>query len=118
MASRVHLAGAMVRQASERQPDSGWILVADADRLSARRLANHFTRQGFRAYQTPLGEEAVLVANSRRISLATIDVALNDIPGTALPARLKPIKPTFPAALTTNNTRPNPNAEPPKVALP
>src|SRR5207302_9818705 len=106
MASRVHLAGAMVRQASERQPDSGWILVADADRLSARRLANHFTRQGFRAYQTPLGEEAVLVANSRRISLAIIDVALNDMPGTAPAACQKAKQPTLPGVVTYNDQRP------------
>jgi DNA-binding response OmpR family regulator len=107
----------MSRQATAGQPDSGWILVADADRLSARRLANHFTRQGFRAYQTPLGEEAVLVANSRRISLAIIDVALNDMPGTALAARLKAIEPALPVVMTTNDHRPELEAEARKVGL-
>jgi DNA-binding response OmpR family regulator len=103
--------------AAERHPDPGWILVVDADRLSARRLANHFTRQGFRAYQTPLGEEAVLIANSRTISLAIIDVSLSDMPGTALAARLKAIEPALPVVMTTNDHRPELEAEARKVGL-
>ena len=61
--------------------------------------------------------EAVLVANSRRISLAIIDVALNDMPGTALAARLKAIEPALPVVMTTNDHRPELEAEARKVGL-
>lgn len=91
--------------------------MADADRQSARRLANHFSSHGFRAYQTPLGEEAVLVANSRRISLAIIDVALSDMPGTALAARLKEIEPALPVVMTSGDHRPELEAEARQVGL-
>jgi DNA-binding response OmpR family regulator len=107
----------MGRPAPQRPAEPGWILVADADQPSARRLANHFTRQGFRAYQTPRGEEAVLVANSRRLSLAVIDVALNDMPGTTLAARLKAIEPALPVVMTSNDHRPELEAEARKVGL-
>ena len=98
-------------------PDREWILVADADRRFARRLANHFSRHGFRAYQTPLGEEAVLVASSRRISLAIIDVALSDMSGTTLAARLKAIEPALPVVMTSSDHRPELEAEARKVGL-
>ena len=107
----------MSRQAPPRQPEQDWILVADADRQFARQLANHFSRQGFRAYQTPLGEEAVLVANSRRFSLAIIDVALSDMPGTELAARLKAIEPALPVVMTSNDHRPELEAEARQVGI-
>lgn len=107
----------MSRHAGERHPEQDWILVADADRQFARRLANHFSRQGFRAYQTPLGEEAMLVARSRRISLAIIDVVLSDMPGTALAARLKALEPDLPVVMTSNDYRPELEAEARKVGL-
>ncbi len=91
--------------------------MADADRRCARRLANHFSRQGFRAYQTPLGEEAMLVASSRRISLAIVDVTLSDMSGTALAARLKEIEPALPVVMTSNDHRPELEAEARQVGL-
>lgn len=107
----------MSPHAGERHPEQDWILIADADRQFARRLANHFSRQGFRAYQTPLGEEAMLVARSRRISLAIIDVVLSDMPGTALAARLKALEPDLPVVMTSNDYRPELEAEARKVGL-
>ena len=117
MASPLQLSMAMSRNAAERHPEQDWILVADADRQFARRLANHFSRQGFRAYQTPLGEEAMLVASSRRISLAIIDVVLGDMPGTTLAARLKAMEPDLPVVMTSNDYRPELEAEARKVGL-
>ncbi len=107
----------MSRQAPQRQPEQDWILVADADRQFARQLANHFSRQGFRAYQTPLGEEAVLVVNSRRFSLAIIDVVLSDMPGTELAAKLKAIEPALPVVMTSNDHRPELEAEARRVGI-
>jgi DNA-binding NtrC family response regulator len=107
----------MTRDSSTRLSDPEWILVADSDRQFARRLANRFTRSGFRAYQTPLGEEAVLVANSRRIRLAIVDVALSDMSGTVLAARLKAIEPALPVVMTSSDHRPEMEAEARKVGL-
>lgn len=104
-------------QTSRRLPEQDWILVADADRRFARRLVNRFSRHGFRAYQTPLGEEAVLIANSRRISLAIVDISLGDMSGTELAGRLKAIEPGLPVVMTSRDHRPEVEAEARQVGL-
>ncbi len=107
----------MRRQISERHAEHEWILVADADQQSARRLASHFSRQGFRAYPTACGEEAMLIANSRRVCLAVIDVALSDMSGTTLAVRLKAIEPTLPVVMTSSDHRPELEAEARQVGI-
>jgi DNA-binding NtrC family response regulator len=107
----------MRRQTSDRPTEQEWILVADADQHSARRLASHFSRHGFRAYPTAHGEEAMLIANSRRICLAIIDVTLSDMPGTTLAARLKAIEPALPVVMTSSDHRPELEAEARQVGL-
>jgi len=88
-----------------------WILVADADQDAATRLVNHLTQQGLRAYHTCRGEEAVLLAHSRQIGAAVIDVVLADMQGTALAARLKAIEPELPLVMTSADHRPQTEAE-------
>jgi DNA-binding NtrC family response regulator len=97
--------------------DYGWILIADADRESASRLHHHFSRSGFRAYQTTQGEEAMLLANSRQIRLAIIDTALADMQGTALAARLKAIEPELPVVMTSGDHRPETEAEARRIGI-
>ena len=88
-----------------------WVLIADADPESASRLVSHLVRQGLRAYHTARGEEAVLLAHSRQIGAAVIDVTLADMQGTALAARLKEIEPELPVVMTSADHRPETEAE-------
>lgn len=88
-----------------------WVLIADADPDSSARLVSHFTRQGLRVYHTARGEEAVLLAHSRQIGAAVIDVTLADMQGTALAARLKEIEPELPVVMTSADHRPETEAE-------
>jgi len=88
-----------------------WVLIADADPDSSARLVSHFVRQGLRVYHTARGEEAVLLAHSRQIGAAVIDVTLADMQGTALAARLKEIEPELPVVMTSADHRPETEAE-------
>jgi DNA-binding NtrC family response regulator len=97
--------------------DERWILIADADRESASRLHNHFSRSGLRAYQTTRGQEAMLLANSRQIRLAIIDTALADMDGTALAVRLKAIEPELPVVMTSGDHRPETEAEARRIGI-
>jgi DNA-binding response OmpR family regulator len=97
--------------------DHGWILIADADRETATRLHSHFSRSGFRAYQTSRGQEAMLLANSRQIRLAIIDTDLADMQGTALAARLKAIEPELPVVMTSRDHRPETEAEARRIGI-
>lgn len=83
-----------------------WVLVADADLPAAVRLGGYFSRRGFRTYHTARGEEALLLANSRRLLLAIIDVSLLDMPGEALARRLKGIDPELPVLMTSGDYAP------------
>ena len=103
--------GAAVSIARTPQLGQRWILIADADRDSAARLLSHFLQQGLRAYHTARGEEAVLLAHSRQIGAAVIDVVLADMQGTALAARLKAIEPELPVVMTSADHRPQTEAE-------
>jgi DNA-binding NtrC family response regulator len=94
-----------------------WVLIADADPDSAARLVSHFARQGLRVYHTARGEEAVLLAHSRQIGAAVIDVTLADMQGTALAARLKEIEPELPVVMTSADHRPETEAEARRLGL-
>ncbi len=83
-----------------------WVLVADRDPEAATHLAGYFSRRGFRTYHTTQGEEAVLLANSRRLLLAVIDVSLLDMSGHALAQRLKAIDPELPVLMTSGDYAP------------
>ena len=85
--------------------------VESRTRLSSSQLVSHFVRQGLRAYHTARGEEAVLLAHSRQICAAVIDVALADMQGTTLASRLKVIDPELPVVMTSADHRPEIEAE-------
>lgn len=83
-----------------------WVLVADADHDAATHLAGYLSRRGFRTYHTSRGEEAMLLAHSRRLLLAVVDVSLLDMPGEALARRLKDIDPELPVLMTSGDYAP------------
>lgn len=87
-----------------------WVLVADADREAASRLAGYFSRRGFRACHTSRGEEAVLLAHSRRLLLVIVDVSLLDMSGHGLVRRLKEIDPDLPVLMTSGDYAPEQEA--------
>lgn len=95
----------------------GWVLVADGDPEAASRLAGYFSRRGFRAYHTTQGEVAVLLANSRRLLLAVIDVSLLDMSGHALAQRLKDIDPELPVVMTSGDYAPELEAAARRVGI-
>jgi len=82
------------------------ILVADADAEAARLLAGYFSRQGFRASHTSLGEDALRLARSGRLRLAVVDVLLLDMSGHALASRLKEIDPEIHVLMTAGDDSP------------
>jgi DNA-binding NtrC family response regulator len=86
--------------------DDALVLVADADDESARSLADHFTRRGFRVTHTPLGQEALDLAHAGRIRAAIVDVTLRDMSGHALVTRLKEIDPRVQVLMTAGDYRP------------
>jgi DNA-binding NtrC family response regulator len=93
------------------------VLVADRDPQAALHLAGYFSRRGFRTYHTTQGEEAMLLANSRRILLAVIDVSLLDMSGHALAQRLKEIDPELPVVMTSGDYAPELEAEARRVGI-
>jgi DNA-binding response OmpR family regulator len=101
---------------SEKQEDR-WVLVADADRVAAVELASYFSERGFRTYKTTRGEEAVLLAHSRRLLLAVIDVSLLDMSGHTLARRLKEIHPELPVLMTSGDYAPEQEAAARRVGI-
>lgn len=97
--------------------DSRWVLVADGDPEAASHLAGYFSRCGFRTYHTSQGEEAVLIASSRRLLLAVIDVSLLDMSGHALAQRLKEIDPELPVVMTSGDYAPEQEAAARRVGI-
>lgn len=93
------------------------MLVADRDPQAALHLAGYFSRRGFRTYHTTQGEEAMLLANSRRILLAVIDVSLLDMSGHALAQRLKEIDPELPVLMTSGDYAPELEAAARRVGI-
>jgi two-component system response regulator (stage 0 sporulation protein F) len=82
------------------------IVIADADRGSARFLAKFLSLRGFRTLCTPWGEDALRLALDGRLGLAIVDVALLDMSGHALAAALKEIDPDVPVLMTTADYSP------------
>ena len=82
------------------------VLVADGDAETGRDLATYFTRRGFSARSTTLGEDALGLAHDGRLAVAIIDVALRDMSGHTLLSRLKEIDPRLPVLMTTGDYRP------------
>jgi DNA-binding NtrC family response regulator len=93
------------------------VLVADRDPQAALHLASYFCRRGFRTYHTTQGEEAMLLANSRRLLLAVIDVSLLDMSGHALARRLKEIDPELPVLMTSGDYAPELEAAARRVGI-
>ncbi len=97
--------------------EARWVLVADRDPQAALHLASYFSRRGFRTYHTTQGEEAMLLANSRRILLAVVDVSLLDMSGHALAQRLKEIDPELPVLMTSGDYAPELEAAARRVGI-
>ena len=82
------------------------ILIADADEEAASRLAEYFAAKGFRISTASAGEEALHLAERESLSVAIIDVALNDMPGDVLANKLKQNQPAIQVLMTTGDYRP------------
>jgi len=82
------------------------ILIADADREAASRLARYFSDKGFRITIASAGEEALNLASSQPPLVAIIDVALRDMPGDVLANKLKQNQPMIQVLMTTGDYRP------------
>ena len=82
------------------------ILIADADREAASRLARYFSDKGFQITIASAGEEALSLASSQHPLVAIIDVALRDMPGDVLANRLKQNQPAIRVLMTTGDYRP------------
>ena len=82
------------------------IIVADADRVAGTWLADHLAERGFRASHTSLGAEVLSFAHAGRIAVVIVDVALGDMSGHALAARLKALDPDLHVLMTTADFRP------------
>ncbi|MBI4588162.1 MAG: response regulator [Candidatus Rokubacteria bacterium] len=94
-----------------------WVLVADADPEAAIHLAGYFARRGFRTYHTTRGEEAMLLAYSRRLLLVVVDVSLLDMSGHTLARRLKEIDPELPVLMTSGDYAPEQEAAARRVGI-
>jgi DNA-binding response OmpR family regulator len=90
----------------ERDPASRLVLVADADGEAGRTLAEYLGQRGFPARHTALGADALDLAHDGRLAAAVVDVALGDMSGHALAARLREIDPRLPILMTTGDHRP------------
>lgn len=91
------MASAEARESAEPR----WILVADGDEASANLLAALLRRQGFWAYSTARGTDALRLARTLRLALAVIDVALQDMDGHELARCLKGIDSGLPVVMTS-----------------
>jgi len=86
--------------------DDALLLVVDADDEAGRVLAAHFTQRGFRVTHTALGQDALDLAHAGRLRAAIVDVALRDMSGHALVARLKEVDPRVQVLMTAGDYRP------------
>jgi DNA-binding NtrC family response regulator len=89
---------------SERE--DGILLVVDGDDEAGRKLADHFSRRGFRASCTAVGQDALDLAHAGRLRAAIVDVTLRDMSGHALVSRLKEIDPRVHVLMTAGDYRP------------
>ena len=88
-----------------------WILVADADKSAADRLAGILLRARFRAYPVANGLEALRLAQRYRLGLAIIDVDLLDMTGCDLVRRLRSVAHELPVVMTSADYRPTTEVE-------
>jgi DNA-binding response OmpR family regulator len=88
------------------QDDSPLVLVADADKKAARRLADRLCQQGYNAAHTSLGRDVISLARSGRLRLAIVDVALQDMSGHILASRLRQIGSAISILMTSKDCRP------------
>jgi DNA-binding NtrC family response regulator len=86
--------------------DEALLVVVDADEEAGRTLTDHFTKRGFRATHTSLGQDVLDLAHAGRLRAAVVDVALRDMSGHALVSRLKEIDPRIHVLMTTGDYRP------------
>lgn len=107
----------MKRATTSRDTRDRWVLVADADQEAANQLARYFSQRGFSTYRAVRGEEALLLAHSRRLLLAIIDVSLLDMSGHALARRLKAIDPGLPLVMTSADYAPELEAAARRVGI-
>jgi DNA-binding NtrC family response regulator len=82
------------------------IIVADGDREAGALLADYFSRRGFLAEHTTLGSEVLTHAATGPLAMVVVDVALGDMSGHALVARLKGMDPGVHVLMTTADYRP------------
>lgn len=82
------------------------VLVADADGAAARALAGRFRHQGFWAYPTTRGAEALTLSRAYPLALAVVDVRLADMPGCELAARLRLVDGRLPVVVTAADSQP------------
>jgi DNA-binding response OmpR family regulator len=90
---------------------SRWILVADGDEASARRVAGFLLHARFRAYPAALGLDGLRLARRYRLRLAVVDVDLPDMKGCELVRKLRAIEPALPVVMTTADYRPTTEVE-------
>jgi len=86
--------------------DLALVVVADADREAGVALASYFARHGFRASHTALALEVLSLAREGRVAAVIADVALADMSGHGLAARLKALDPDVHVLMTTADDRP------------
>lgn len=86
--------------------ESPLVVVVDGDGDAGRGLARYFAERGFCATHTALGAEVLDLAQAGRLGVVIVDVALRDMSGHALVARLKEIDPRLHVLMTTGDFRP------------
>lgn len=86
--------------------DQPLVVVADADRAAGVELADRLARHGFRASYTPLGAEVLSLVQAGPVAAVIVDVALGDMSGHALAARLRAFDHDLHVLMTTADFRP------------
>ena len=89
---------------SERE--DGILLVVDGDDEAGRKLADHFSRRGFRASCTAVGQDALDLAHAGRLRAAIVDVTLRPGESTDLRIFLRTARHTLSETWTSSWTAP------------
>lgn len=79
--------------------------MVDADTVAAKRLASHLSRLGHWAYAASSGERALRLVTLAPLTIAVVDVALEDMTGYELVARLKGVDDLLPVVMTVADSR-------------
>jgi len=102
----LHPGPVMPNRSEARIPYRPRIIVADGDREAGGLLADYFTSRGFLAEHTTLGSEVLTHAAAGQLAMVVVDVALGDMSGHALVARLKGMDAGVHVLMTTADYRP------------